>query len=101
MDDLIKDADEYRDAVAEFIRSKGITRCPTACVLPTQGLIAAADRIALAKTLVIRQLAAPCDEGHRSRHPSALNFLLHYPAETRKAGSGESDIFGRSVRQWE
>jgi hypothetical protein len=35
------------EAVAEFIRSKGITRCPTACVLPTQGLVAAADRIAL------------------------------------------------------
>ena len=25
------------EAVAEFIRTKGITRCPTACVLPTQG----------------------------------------------------------------
>jgi hypothetical protein len=29
--------------VAEFIRTKGITRCPTACVLPTQGLVPAAD----------------------------------------------------------
>lgn len=54
MDDLIKDADEYRDAVAEFIRSKGITRCPTACVLPTQGLIAAADRIALEQHALVR-----------------------------------------------
>src|SRR5436190_1513677 len=35
------------EAVAEFIRTKGITRCPTACVLPTQGLVAAADRVAL------------------------------------------------------
>jgi len=35
------------NAVVEFIRSKGVTRCPTACVLPIQGLIAAADRIAL------------------------------------------------------
>jgi hypothetical protein len=42
------------DAVAEFIRSKGITRCPTACVLPTQGLIAAADRIALEQHAVVR-----------------------------------------------
>jgi hypothetical protein len=42
------------DAVAEFIRSKGITRCPTACVLPTQGLIAAADRIALEQYAVVR-----------------------------------------------
>ena len=54
MGDLIKDADEYRDAVAEFIRSKGITRCPTACVLPTQGLIAAADRIALEQHALVR-----------------------------------------------
>jgi hypothetical protein len=27
-------SDEDCDAVAEFIRSRGITRCPTACVLP-------------------------------------------------------------------
>jgi hypothetical protein len=33
--------------VAEFIRTKGVTRCPTACVLPTQGSVAAADRAAL------------------------------------------------------
>jgi hypothetical protein len=34
-------------AVAAFIRTKGITRCPTACALPTQVTIAAADRAAL------------------------------------------------------
>ena len=34
-------------AVAEFIRTRGVTRCPTACVLPTQGSVAAADRVAL------------------------------------------------------
>ena len=34
-------------AVAEFIRTKGVTRCPTACVLPTQGSVAVADREAL------------------------------------------------------
>jgi hypothetical protein len=38
---------DYETAVAEFIRSKGTTRCPTACVLPTQGSVAAADREAL------------------------------------------------------
>jgi hypothetical protein len=54
----------------------------------------------LAKTLVVRQLATPRDERHRSRHPAALNFLLHYPTETRKAGGGESDIFGRGMGQW-
>jgi hypothetical protein len=28
---------EYDAAVAEFIRSKGVTRCPTVCLAPTQG----------------------------------------------------------------
>jgi hypothetical protein len=42
------------EAVAEFIRTKGITRCPTACVLPTQGLVAAADRIALEEHAIAR-----------------------------------------------
>ena len=49
-----KMSDEDCYAVAEFIRSRGITRCPTACVLPTQGLITAADRIALEQYGVAR-----------------------------------------------
>jgi hypothetical protein len=40
--------------VAEFIRTKGITRCPTACVLPTQGSVALADRVALQEYAVAR-----------------------------------------------
>jgi len=36
--------EEYEAAVAAFIRSKGITRCPTACALSTQGTVPAADR---------------------------------------------------------
>ena len=39
--------DEHEAAVAAFIRSKGITRCPTACALPTQGTVDATDRAAL------------------------------------------------------
>jgi hypothetical protein len=46
--------DEYRAAVAAFIRAKGITRCPTACALPTQGTVAAADRAALEDYAVAR-----------------------------------------------
>ena len=42
------------EAVVEFIRTKGITRCPTACVLPTQGSVAAADRVALEEHAVAR-----------------------------------------------
>ena len=47
--------------VAEFIRTKGITRCPTACVLPTHGLVAAADRAAL------KEYAAARDRSRRAR----------------------------------
>jgi hypothetical protein len=36
-------------AIAEFIRTRGVTRCPTACVLPTQGSVPAHDREALAE----------------------------------------------------
>jgi hypothetical protein len=54
-------SDKDGDAIAEFIRSKGITRCPTACVLPTEGLIATADRIAFEQHAVAR------DRLHRER----------------------------------
>src|SRR5712672_2124009 len=37
-----------RDAeIAAFILTKGVTRCPTACVLPTQGSPEPADQTAL------------------------------------------------------
>jgi hypothetical protein len=42
------------EAVAEFIRTRGITRCPTACVSPTQALVGAADRAALQAHAVSR-----------------------------------------------
>jgi hypothetical protein len=46
--------DEYRAAVAAFIHAIGITRCPTACALPTQGTVAAADRAALRDYAIAR-----------------------------------------------
>jgi hypothetical protein len=45
---------DLANAVAEFIRTKGVTRCPTACVLPTQASVAAADREALGEYAVRR-----------------------------------------------
>jgi hypothetical protein len=41
-------------AVTEFIRTKGITRCPTACVLPTQGLVGVCDQAALKEHAIAR-----------------------------------------------
>lgn len=38
---------DHEAAVAVFIRAKGLTRCPTACVAPTQGLPNAGDQAAL------------------------------------------------------
>ena len=38
---------EYASAVAEFLRKKSITRCPTACVVPTRASVTEADRTAL------------------------------------------------------
>ena len=45
---------EYEAAVAAFIRANGITRCPTACALPTQGTIPASDRAALENYAISR-----------------------------------------------
>ena len=38
---------EYEAAVAAFIRDRGVTRCPTACLVRTQAAVTAADRVAL------------------------------------------------------
>jgi len=46
---------DYDAVIAEFIRTKGITRCPTACVSPTQGSIDAADQAALERHAVTQE----------------------------------------------
>jgi hypothetical protein len=56
---MIPNEDEA--AVAAFIRFRGVTRCPTACAVPTQGVIATADRAAL------EDYAAARDEVRRQR----------------------------------
>jgi hypothetical protein len=38
---------EYDAAIAEFMRKKGVTRCPTACAVPTHAAVSEADRAAL------------------------------------------------------
>jgi hypothetical protein len=37
----------YEAEIAAFIRTKGVTRCPTACAAPTQAYGSATDRDAL------------------------------------------------------
>jgi len=38
---------EYEDAIAEFMRKNGVTRCPTACAVTTRATVAESDRAAL------------------------------------------------------
>ena len=44
----------YQAIISEYIRTKGVTRCPTACVVPTQASVTAADRAALEEYAVKR-----------------------------------------------
>jgi hypothetical protein len=44
-------------AVAEFLRKKGVTRCPTVCVVPTHAEVAEADRAAYRDYVAAREAA--------------------------------------------
>jgi hypothetical protein len=66
--------DEYQAAVAAFIRARGVTRCPTACALPTQGTVAAADRAALETYAAARAQSRNKRQAARER---LLWTLLH------------------------
>jgi hypothetical protein len=71
--------DEYEAAVAAFIRRKGITRCPTACALPTQGRIADADRRALENYAAARARS-------RQQKIAARERFFVDPQDTGRAG---------------
>ena len=53
--------DEYQATIAAFIATKGITRCPTACVSRTQGTVDDTDRAAL------EVYAAACEWSRQQR----------------------------------
>jgi hypothetical protein len=46
--------EEHEATVAAFIRNNGITRCPTACALPTQATADPTDRVALQRYVAQR-----------------------------------------------
>ncbi len=58
---MISDAN-CETVIEEYIRTKGVTRCPTACVVPTQASVTAADRAALEEY---------CSERERQRREKA------------------------------
>ena len=37
---------DYEAAIAAFLCTRGVTRCPTVCAVPTQATVAEADRAA-------------------------------------------------------
>jgi hypothetical protein len=67
--------EEYEAAVAAFISSNGITRCPTACALPTQAAPAAADRAALQCYAVLRSQSRRQRAARRDRSFWAAKVL--------------------------
>lgn len=56
---------EYDAAIAEFLRNKAITRCPTACVAPTRTAVGDADRTELRNYSAAKEAA---------RMEKALNY---------------------------
>jgi hypothetical protein len=71
---------DYEAVIAEFIRTKGVTRCPTACVLPTQGSIDAADRVALANHAVAQERVRQTKAAARAR----LFWSVSYPPQPER-----------------
>ena len=63
---------DYEAAVAAFLTSKGVTRCPTVCIVPTQATVAEADRAAY-RDYVAAQEAA------RVEKLKSLQQPVHYP----------------------
>jgi hypothetical protein len=48
---------EYEAALAQFLAKKAVTRCPTACVVPTRVSVAEEDQAALRNYSAIREAA--------------------------------------------
>ena len=48
---------EYANAIAEFMSKKGVTRCPTVCVVPTRASVDEADCAALRNYDAAREAA--------------------------------------------
>jgi hypothetical protein len=64
-----------RDAeIAAFIRTKGVTRCPTACSVPTQGSPDLADQAALEQYALARDELARSKIGARWQVFGSLRF---------------------------
>ncbi len=59
---------DYETAIAHFLRTKNVTRCPTVCAVPTQAIVAEADRAAY-RDYVAAKEAARLERLKLLRHP--------------------------------
>jgi hypothetical protein len=60
---------EYAGAIAEFLSKKHITRCPTACVVPTRASVTEADCTALRDYDAAREASRQAKlHNHRQSH---------------------------------
>jgi hypothetical protein len=48
---------DYEAAVQAFLRTRGVTRCPTVCVVPTRATVAEPDRAALRDYIAAKEAA--------------------------------------------
>ena len=48
---------EYDAAIARFLAKNAVTRCPTACVIPTRTALAEDDKMALRNYVAAREAA--------------------------------------------
>jgi hypothetical protein len=48
---------DYEAAIAHYLSTKGVTRCPTVCVVPTQATVADADRAAYRDYIAAKEAA--------------------------------------------
>jgi hypothetical protein len=48
---------DYEAAITQFLRTRGVTRCPTVCVVPTQATVDDADRAAYRDHIAAREAA--------------------------------------------
>jgi hypothetical protein len=95
---------EDEAAVAAFIRTRGVTRCPTACVVPTQATIGADDRAALHRRWAETESRRTSQSG-RSVLPldrsgsaeTSIRFVRDAGARGRDSLKANADRFAASV----
>lgn len=63
---------DYQAAVAAFLSTKGVTRCPTVCMVPTQATVAEADRAAYRDYIAAQEAA-------RLEKQKTLQQTVHLP----------------------